>query len=348
VALVANGVYNGGPDGAGGRGGVVNASLAVAAGSTLYVEVGGTPTTDASRCSQASRGPSLAIDCIGGWNGGADGGWGQSAGTPTAYERGYAGAGGGATDVRTESRAVAGSLTSRLVVAGGGGGGGGSVATSIAGVSTHNGGAGGGDADVAGADGTNAPGSGGHAGKASGDSKGGVSTLSNPGQDGLPGSGGAGARSLPLGEVARTSGGGGGGGGGFYGGGGGGPEMFSAVTEAFRFADSTPASDPENTGGGGGGGGSEANGKAVRSTPTSDAAEVTISWSEPGHQQPTAASTAPRPPAPGPATPVASPPGPTLASTGAPIAIAIAVGMVLLAGGAGVIFAGRRRVRHRA
>jgi adhesin/invasin len=86
----------GGGSGAGSRGAVVSGPVSVTPGQTLYVEVGGVggiPT--------------------GGFNGGGTGGSRNGL---------SASGGGGASDVRTVSRASSGTLSSRLIVAGGGGG----------------------------------------------------------------------------------------------------------------------------------------------------------------------------------------------------------------------------------
>ncbi len=82
----------------GGKGAIVTALIpAPAAGTTVYVEVGGMSTFSGNATAS------------GGFNGGAASSTG-------------AGGGGGASDLRTVSRTVAGSLSSRLIVAGGGGG----------------------------------------------------------------------------------------------------------------------------------------------------------------------------------------------------------------------------------
>ena len=212
--------------GDGGFGASVFSTVGVIPGQTLYVEVGGT-------------------GAVGGFNGGAAG-------------AGLAGDGGGASDVRTISRTLAGTLASRLVVAGGGGGAGldGSCATSAGD---------GGDAGIIGADGADCTtvGSRGRGG--------------GPGTDIAGGSGGAGGSGAATGSTATggtlgdggpgaavgtggTGGAGGGGGGGVFGGGGGGGGGFT-----------TP-----HTGGGGGGGGGSSLGTFV--SLTSATASVTISY----------------------------------------------------------------------
>ena len=181
VNVMATGAKGAG--GNGGAGGTASATLAVTAGSTLYVEVGG--------AGEESTEPAF--------NGGGRGAGGQG---------GFGG--GGASDVRTVSCGLpcdpleTASLASRAVVAGGGGGG--------------NSGAGG-AAGSAGARGDSDGGAGGQAGTAGGGGAGGSGGPGNAGggaggQDGSLGSGGDGG--------LYYSGGGGGGGGGLYGGGGGG------------------------------------------------------------------------------------------------------------------------------
>jgi hypothetical protein len=86
----------------GGRGAVVAGDLSVTPGGTLYVEVGGGPTS--TGCGDGQL-------CNGGFNGGGS--------TPV-----FGAGGGGASDVRTESDSTADTLSSRLLVAAGGGGGG--------------------------------------------------------------------------------------------------------------------------------------------------------------------------------------------------------------------------------
>jgi Glycine rich protein len=98
----------------GGFGGRVSGDIAVSAGTTIFVEVGGN-----------------AAGASGGFNGG-----GPSSGSSAG--------GGGASDIRTVARAQAGSLGSRLMVAAGGGG---------AGTATNGGNAGGPGADGSGASG---------------------------------------------------------------------------------------------------------------------------------------------------------------------------------------------------
>ena len=93
-------VDNGGSvKGVGGLGGSVQATLAVTAGETLYIYVGGAGE-------DATTGPGA-----GGWNGGGDG-----EGSDSGY---LGGGGGGASDVRRGGQA----LTDRILVAGGGGSG---------------------------------------------------------------------------------------------------------------------------------------------------------------------------------------------------------------------------------
>ena len=178
--------------GPGGRGAVASASLPVTPGQTVFVEVGGT-----GGAGDGNFGGGLGFN---GGGAGHNGLWGS-------------GGGGGATDIRTISRAgVAGdSLSSRLLVAGGGGGGGGSGNSSS---SAGGGGGGGGDA---GQD-PNGDGSTGHYGASGATFPGGGGTQSDGGyayagsEKGSFGQGGNGG--------AGTGGGaGGGGGGGKFGGG---------------------------------------------------------------------------------------------------------------------------------
>ena len=184
--------------GSGGRGAKVESGdLTVTAGDTLYVNVGGAPT---------SGGCELGVSCNGGFNGGGAGHFG--------------GGGGGASDVRTVSRVEAGSLSSRLIVAGGGGGG--SIGTSC-GLNNLPGSAGG-DAGSDGSDGIgcdSTPGGGG--GKAGSQSAGGLGG-SPGGQNGSLGLGGDGGRRADLPNFGSF---GGGGGGGLYGGGGGGGPVWA-------------------------------------------------------------------------------------------------------------------------
>jgi hypothetical protein len=204
----------------GGAGATTTADIPVTAGQVLYAEVGGSGSTD--------------------WNGG-----GAPGGISANPEDGSpGGAGGDATDVRTNSVTGSGSLATRVVVAGGGGGGGG--VSSDAGVLGMNGGAAGSagfplgtecagpfntasDQGCAGAAGTSKAGGAGGAGS------------QHTGTAGELGTGGAGGQG--------QTGGGGGGGGGLYGGGGGGGQ-----------------SDDGGNGGGGGGGGSSGFGAGATHT----------------------------------------------------------------------------------
>jgi hypothetical protein len=210
--------------GAGGKGGQAEALITVTPGSTFYVEVGGTPTTDPARCFSVVTNPPLL--CVGGWNGGGSATY-TAGGLPNAA----GGGGGGASDVRTISLALPGSLDSRLIVAGGGGGGG-----SSCNMSSCSGGDGG-DAGSAGQNGGNLPsqlgGTGGGAGTYSAGGSGGI-------QGGMAGSLGQGGNGGAWFDGSNPPFGmGAGGGGGYYGGGGGG------VPQTAQFS-----------GPGGGGGGS--------------------------------------------------------------------------------------------
>jgi RTX calcium-binding nonapeptide repeat (4 copies) len=198
VATGAPGAAGDAPSPAGGRGAVVTADLVVPGTRTIFIEVGGLPTT-AGACM-------VWVACVGGHNGG-----GSSI---------YGGGGGGASDVRTLTGNAPGSLFSRyLVAAGGGGSGAGYPGEHCA--PTHVGvvGGGGGAAGMAGGAGQPcgpSPGGGGHGGGGGGagtQSAGGAGGTSGaePGQPGVFGQGGRGGRDV-----------GGGGGAGWYGGGGGG------------------------------------------------------------------------------------------------------------------------------
>jgi hypothetical protein len=184
--------------GSGGFGDRVEVDLAVIAGTTLYVEVGGNGADGTSMCSVAAAG---------GFNGGG------SSGTGTISP--CAGGGGGASDLRTLPSVNGSTLASRLLVAGAGGGAGGASGFS------------GGDA------GTAAPGgaSGGGAGTGAAGGAGGSGTSSA--SNGTLGQGGVG---ISSGNSAPVGGGGGGGlyggGGGNGAGGGGGSSYTGAGTGA--------------------------------------------------------------------------------------------------------------------
>jgi len=184
--------YNGST---GGLGGYAQGQLIVTPGQTLYIYVGGEGQDNAP-----------------GFNGGGAGGYG----TPSDGMAGYAGSGGGASDVRVGGTA----LTDRIIVAGGGGGGGrdyvnGSCQPCGTG---GNGGAGGGliggngmDPDDTGSTYYNV-GSGGAGGDQSVGGNGGAGTEGINGNSGILGTGGDGIN----GSQSVASGGGGGG---YYGGG---------------------------------------------------------------------------------------------------------------------------------
>ncbi len=189
--------------GPGGLGARVDADLAVTAGETLYIEVGGVGTPGAG-----ASGPLNAF------NGGGAGGISSDV---------NGGGGGGATDVRTRASSAAGSLSTRVVVAGGGGGGG---------FNAQNGGAAGkaGQPTCSGC-------GGGRAGGSSAAGAGGSGDVA--GDPGTHGTGGAGGESA-LGDGGGGGGGGLYGGGGGAGsdsidngaGGGGGSSGFGAGTSA--------------------------------------------------------------------------------------------------------------------
>lgn len=166
-------------NGAGGKGGKVQATLAVTPGQNLSVYVGGQ----------------------GGWNGGAAGGGGSIGGKT-------GGTGGGATDIRLSSAA-----SSRIIVAGGGGGGGGKP--NIGGTG-GDGGAGSqsGQSGSAGASGVCSGGSGGAGGQQSsgnGSAGGEAGTLSGSGGGGGGGGGYKGGNGGGAGHGVGACGGGGGG-----------------------------------------------------------------------------------------------------------------------------------------
>jgi hypothetical protein len=179
-----------GTAGAGGLGAVASGNLGVTPGQTLYVEVGGS--------GESGQEPSKGT---GGFNGGGSGS--QNFGVED-----LGGGGGGASDVRTESRTEAKTLESRLLIAAGGGGGG------EAGCRTAAPAGAGGNAEEAGHTGI---------GCAAFGEGGGAGSSTKPGAGG----GNSGLLGFPTGvEGALGAGGGkrggGGGGGGLYGGGSGG------------------------------------------------------------------------------------------------------------------------------
>lgn len=191
------------PDGGStpGLGGQASDTMSVAAGTTLYVEVGGA----------GSSPPDGSVGGAGGYNGGARGGPGTSPGVClicVTAPHGGAG-GGGASDVRTQP-ASAGLVPSdpRLLVAGGGGGGCFGSAGGNAGASGGSGAAG-------------SQGGGGGTSSGAGAAGSGAGGITDGAAGGL-GSGGHGGNGTPLGKL-----GGCGGGGGFYGGGGGGAPVGS-------------------------------------------------------------------------------------------------------------------------
>jgi hypothetical protein len=279
IDVIANGAAGGsgfsptgasmGVGGAGGEGEQVSGTLAVIPGSTLYVEVGGL---------------GLPGSHTGGGAGGFNGGGGGAFDTVTGIGVG-GGGGGGASDIRTVSRTVTGTtLASRLIVAGGGGGGGGGGDCTGAGAGAGGAGGGGGITPTNGGLGGDCPTTissvtttehGGHGGVTSTTATGGTGgtggttssvggTAGQAGQAGTLGAGGAGGTDA-AGRV-----GGGGGGGGLAGGGGGGGGSFST--------------HPDWGGGGGGGAGSSFATTDVGAT--TDAAEVSITYTAPGPPPP--------------------------------------------------------------
>jgi hypothetical protein len=232
----------------GGAGALVNATIAVTPGQTLYAEVGGGPLQTTVK--QGATG--------GGGAGGGD------------YGRG----GGGASDVRTCPLSCGQTLASRLVVAGGGGGAGGAGTDSgaFAGAGgdagTLNGIVGGtGGVDLA----YDAPGTGGGGATPNAAGAAGMNSEyvdASKGQLATGGAGGGGIYVLPPG--------GGGGGGGIYGGGGGGAGTCSST------------SGPCAGGAGGGGGSSgvpagvtSVSGLAASLAPAIMQPSVTFTWALP-------------------------------------------------------------------
>jgi len=216
----------------GGEGAQVTGTLTgLSGGQTLYVEVGQHPDTATT--------PEGATPTA--FNGGGAPGFGE-----------VAGGGGGASDVRTISRADAGSLASRLIVAGGGGGHSETYSTNVTPANAGQ--------NALPATATGDTGQGGFAGTQTAGGAGGQEAPGGPtdqasGQAGSLGQGGNGGIGTPSA---------GGGGGGYYGGGGGGG-----------------GSDIEDGVAGGGGGGSSLVPAGGSQTVTSAAASVTISYTLP-------------------------------------------------------------------
>ena len=179
----------------GGRGGRAQGNLAVDAGDTLFVRVGG----------------------FNGYNGGGPGGSGNA---------NASGNGGGASDVRHNNN----TLADRVIVGGGGGGGGGDGQDDCPGAAAGGGGNGGYSAGNTGSS-TLDPcysfiSSGGFGGSQDSGGAGGLGTwncniMAGPGDAGELGAGGAGGNGSDC-NGGNFGAGGGGGGGGYYGGGGGG------------------------------------------------------------------------------------------------------------------------------
>jgi hypothetical protein len=197
--------------------------------------------------------------CGGGTSGGAGGAGGGASGGNAASQIPGAG-GGGASSLGLP--ALSPGFNSLLVVAGGGGGAGGLYTGT------------GGNAGAAGAS-TNAGGGGAgtsSAGGAGGSAAGGCSATGSgtQGAFAVGGAGGAGGTPIPIG--------GGGGGGGFYGGGGGGGNCEPSFLVN------------SDSGGGGGGGSSFVAQGVLTATPTSAAAEVSITYAVPTADLSTSAS----------------------------------------------------------
>ena len=190
-----------GPDGNGGGGAHVLATVPVVPGATLYVEVGGRGGDGGG----------------GGFNGGA---------------HGVAGGGGGASDVRSQPRTVAlGTVDSRLVVAGGGGGtaygsGGDAGDDTIAGAGD------GGNGSLA------VAGDGGNGGLGAPAGIGGTGRLGPNGHGGTLGTGGDSSWMAGAGGGGGYYGGGGGGGGPVGGGGGAGSSYWVSTGTGYMGADS--------------------------------------------------------------------------------------------------------------
>jgi hypothetical protein len=99
--------------GAGGKGGIIKGTISLTAGTTYEINVGGAGENRKSGITAESA-------SAGGFNGGGKGGPGGPGGNGGQAASGAgAGAGGGATDMRTPG----GNYTTRMMVAGGGGGG---------------------------------------------------------------------------------------------------------------------------------------------------------------------------------------------------------------------------------
>ena len=189
LTVNARGAEGGGPNGLGGNGSVITATMAVTPGQVLEIRVGGMGSVGNNS---------------GGYNGG---GTGRAAGT-TANS---SGGGGGATDIRIAPYG----LVNRVIIAGGGGGfgggttdaagGGANCNNGAAGVASFGGGGGGGTQFAGGAGGT--PWGGGSNGQAGAIAQGGNGAIDN----------------------CYNNSPGGGGGGGYYGGGGGGADCFSSA-----------------------------------------------------------------------------------------------------------------------
>jgi hypothetical protein len=230
VKVIAIGAA-GGADGSGNPGGegekVTGTLTGLSSGQTLYVEIGQQPDT-------ATTGSGYNLP--GSFNGGGGPGYG-----------GVAGAGGGASDVRTISSTQNGSLASRLIVAGGGGGHSESYGTVVAPANAG--------ANALPAAGTVYSGQGGFAGN-NGGARGAAALnySSAVGTAGSLGQGGNGAAGSPSG---------GGGGGGYFGGGGGGGGANNIGT---------------GVAGGGGGGSSLVPSGGSDEGPTLSVASVTISY----------------------------------------------------------------------
>jgi hypothetical protein len=236
----------------GGAGAIATADLAVKPGQVLFIEVGG----------RGADGNEGFASTLGGFNGGGDG-------ARAAAMGGSAGGGGGATDVRTLSRSIKGSLDSRVIVAGGGGGSGGQsdIPAGDAGA--------GGAAGQDGQDGQDFGGLGGNLGKGAGPAAGGAGgagggSAPDGGKSGTAGVVGVGGNGGKGGLKGSEGGAGGGGGGGLFGGGGGGGGEVSA------------GSAPGAGGGGGSSGfGSGTSNSSIAAAAFSDPSVVIVRYTAP-------------------------------------------------------------------
>jgi hypothetical protein len=257
------GAAGGGGGGGAGLGGEVKATLAVAAGETFQMMVGG---QGAFPIDPVPPGVAAA----GGFNGGGAGGAGGFMQEGAVSKSG--GGGGGASDVRTGSCAatLACGLADRIIVAGGGGG----VSPGLLLAGYGGGGAPSGTVGAPGTQFSGATGGGGGTQSSGGAFSDGGSGGGAPGGPGSSGTGGGGGPG-PSADSPLASFGGGGGGGGYYGGGGGG------------------GGSPGEQGGGGGGGSSLVpSGPGISDTSFTNAVQsgdgvISVSYTTPDTTPPT-------------------------------------------------------------